>query len=67
MPLREAALLGAFGRLKSIVKHRIGGGWVSSTKTGGPILTIYTSYDVLLPFGGRDDCTGVKIFNGVNF
>jgi len=37
-------------------------------KTGG---TIYTSYDVLLcrelPFGGRDDCTGIKNFNGISF
>jgi len=34
-------------------------------KAGGPILTIYTSYDVLLrkelSFSGRDDCTCVKI------
>ena len=54
---------GTFGmsvRLKSIVKHRISGGGVkrvSSAKSGGPMLTIYTSYDVFLrkelPFGGR--------------
>jgi len=33
---------------------------VSCAKTGGRILTIYTSYDVFLrkelSFGGRDDC-----------
>jgi len=47
MPPREAALLGLFGRLKSIVKHRIwGGGLVSSIKTGEPTSTIYTSHDV---------------------
>jgi len=32
---------------------------------------IYTSYDVFLskelPFGGRIDCTCIKIFSGVNF
>jgi len=43
---------------------------VSCAKTGGPIFTIYTSYDVFLrkelPFGGRDDCTCFKIFSGVN-
>ena len=39
-------------------------------KTNGPILTIYTSYDVFaqeVAFGGRDDCTCVKILSGVNF
>jgi len=34
---------------------------------GGPILTIYTSYDVFLrkelPFRGRNDCTCVKRVN----
>jgi len=34
-------------------------------KTGAPVLTIYTLYDVFLreelPFGGRDDYTCVKI------
>jgi len=33
-------------------------------KAGGPIVTIYTSYDVFLrnelPFGGLDDCNCVK-------
>jgi len=37
---------------------------------GGRILTIYTSYDVLLhtelPFGGHDGCTCIKIFSGFN-
>jgi len=38
----------------------------------GPLLTIYTSYDVFLhkklPFEGRDDCSiCVKIFSGVKF
>jgi len=32
---------------------------------------IYMAYDVFLrkklPFGGRDDCTGMKIFSGINF
>ena len=36
---------------------------------GGPILTIYTSYDVFLrkelPYAGRNDCICVKIFSGV--
>jgi len=38
-------------------------------KAGGPILKIYTLYDVflLLLSGGRDDCACVKIFSGVNF
>jgi len=40
-------------------------------KTGGPIFTIYMSYDVFLhkglPVGSRDDCTCVKIFSGVIF
>jgi len=38
-------------------------------KTGGPILTIYTSYDVFpqgVAFGGRDDCTCINIFSGIN-
>jgi len=38
---------------------------------GGPILTIYTSYDVFLhkevPFLGRDDRVCIKIFSGINF
>jgi len=37
----------------------------------GPILTMCTSYDVLLhkelPFGSRDDGTCVKIFSGDEF
>jgi len=37
----------------------------------GPILIIYTSYDVFfrkeLHIGGRDDCSCVKIFSGINF
>jgi len=40
-------------------------------KTGGPMLTIYTLYDVFLCkelfFGGCDDCTDVKFFSGINF
>ena len=44
---------------------------ICKKKTDGPILMIYTSYDVFLskelPFGGRIDCTCVKIFSGVNF
>jgi len=38
---------------------------------GGQTLIINTSYDVFLckelPFGGRDDCTCVKIFSGIKF
>jgi len=38
---------------------------------GGPILTIYTSFDVLLrkelPFGSRYDCSCVKMFSGLYF
>jgi len=38
---------------------------------GEPILTIYMSYVVFLhkelPFGGRGDCTCIKIFSGNNF
>jgi len=47
---------------------------VRCAKTDEPILTIYTSsynYDVFLrnelPFGGRGDCTGVKIFVALIF
>ena len=42
-------------------------------KRGGPILAIYTSYDVFLrkelPFVSRDvhDCTCINKFSGVNF
>jgi len=41
-------------------------------KTGWTgFLMICTSYDMFLrkdlPFGGRDDCTSIKIFSGVNF
>jgi len=40
-------------------------------KTGGTLLTIYTSYDVFLRkelrFGRRGDCTCAKIISGVNF
>jgi len=40
-------------------------------KAGGPILAIYTLYDVSLckelPFGGHDDCTCIKIFSSINF
>jgi len=36
---------------------------------GGPILTVYTSYDVFLhkelPFGGHDECTCREIFSGI--
>jgi len=43
---------------------------MSCAKTGGPVLTIYTSYDVFfrkeLPFGDRDDSTSVKKFSGVD-
>jgi len=39
--------------------------------SGGPILTIYTSYDMFLrnemPFEGRDNCTCIKIISGLNF
>jgi len=38
---------------------------VSRTKTDEPVLMIYTLYDVFLckelPFGGRSDCTCIKI------
>jgi len=46
------------------------GGWVKGwvvPKKGGPILTMYTLYDILpkeLPFGSRNDCTCIKIFSG---
>ena len=44
---------------------------MSCTKTGGPILTIYTLYDVFLckelPFVIHNDCTYTEIFSGVNF
>jgi len=73
---REGALFGVLGQLKSIVRHRISGGVskrVSCAKTGGPNLTIYTSYHCMtcclqgVAFGGNDDCTYVKIRSGVNF
>jgi len=38
-------------------------------KVDGPILAIYMSYDFAqgVAFAGRNDCTCVKIFIGVNF
>jgi len=49
---KTGSLLGVYGRLTSIVKHRIFvwglGERVNCAKIGGPILTIYTSYDVFL-------------------
>ena len=66
---RGRGTFGVSDRLKSIVKYRILGlgKRVSCVKTGAPILTISTSYDVFLrtqlPLGGRDNA----IFSGVNF
>jgi len=54
-------------------KHRILGlgKRVSCAKTDGPILTIYTSYNVFLlkklPFGGRDNCTCIKFLVALFF
>ena len=67
---REGELLGVSGRLKSIsIVFWALGKRMSCTKTGGPILTICTSYHVFLrkklPFGGPDDCICVKNFSGV--
>jgi len=73
MPPQEGALLGVSGRLKSIVKHKIMGVGkrVSRVKTGVPILTICTSCDLFLrkelPFEGNDNCTCIKICNGIIF
>ena len=61
---------GLSGRLKSIRFEGLGKR-VSCAKTGGPILKIYTSYDVFFCsrscFWGRDGCVCVKIFSGVKF
>ena len=61
------------GQSKSIVKHRIWGLGKSELckKIGEPILAIYMSFVVFLhkelSFGGRGDCTCIKIFSGNNF
>jgi len=64
----EGALLGCLTNWKGFWKF---GKRMTCTKTSGPILTIYTSYDVFLrkqsPFGGHDICTCVKVFSGVSF
>jgi len=54
---------GVYGRLKSIVKHRIWelGKIVSCAKTGRPITTI------CMPYDGRDDCTCAKILVALIF
>ena len=48
MLLRELALLELCRRLKIVVNHRLldFGNGVNSAKVGGPILTIFMSYDV---------------------
>ena len=76
MSPREGALLGVSGRLKRIVKHwiwGIGKGRAVQKRVGGLILTICIPRGLRcvlshkeLPFEGRNDCTCVKIFSGVN-
>ena len=69
---REGELLRVSGPLKSIsIAFWALGKKMSCTKTGGPILTVCTFYDVFLrkklPFGGPDDCISVKNVSGVIF
>jgi len=56
-PMGRGTFVGVSRSLQSIGFRGLGKR-VSCTKTGGPILTIYTSYDVLLheevPFGDHD-------------
>jgi len=63
---------GHFWGISLIEKHRFGS-WVKGQavqKTGGPILMIYTLYDVFLfkqlSFGEHSYCTCIQIFSGVN-
>jgi len=74
MPPREGTLLGVSGRLKSIVKRRILRELCKrvsgANSTWTDLNDLYVVWCVLykvLPFGGHDDCTCFRIFNGVNF
>ena len=40
---------------------------MSYANTVGPINDLYVFLRKMLPFGGRDDCTGIKMSSGVNF